>query len=101
MGHLCLSFTLPTQIYIKHFEEKYQEKWENAYLTVKNARASRALRWAMDPGFTHPPCYVAKIPEKFSGPPLHRILDPLLVGKKVDPLVRVFPLFHFKMGITI
>ena len=37
-------------MYIKNFEKKYQEKWENAYLRVKNARASRALRWALDPG---------------------------------------------------
>ena len=37
-------------MYIKNFEKKYQEKWENAYLTVKNARASRALRRALDPG---------------------------------------------------
>ena len=33
-------------MYIKNFEKKYQEKWENAYLRVENARASRALRWA-------------------------------------------------------
>ena len=36
-------------MYIKKFEKKYQEKWENAYLRVKNARASRALRLALDP----------------------------------------------------
>ena len=30
--------------------KKYQEKWENAYLRVKNARVSKALRWALDPG---------------------------------------------------
>ena len=41
---------VPTQMYIKNFEKKYQEKWENAYLRVKNARASRALRRALDPG---------------------------------------------------
>ena len=28
-------------MYIIKFEEKYEEKWENAYLTAKNARASR------------------------------------------------------------
>ena len=27
----------------------FQEKWENEYLRVKNARASRALRRALDP----------------------------------------------------
>ena len=37
-------------MYIKKLKKKYQEKWENACLTVKNARASRALRWALDPG---------------------------------------------------
>ena len=24
--------------------------WENAYLSIKNQKASRALRWALDPG---------------------------------------------------
>ena len=28
---------------VQIFEEKYQEKWENAYLTFKNATASGAL----------------------------------------------------------
>ena len=28
-------------MYTKKFKKKYQEKWENAYLIVKNARASR------------------------------------------------------------
>ena len=30
--------------------KRYQEKWENAYLTLKNARASRAHLGALDPG---------------------------------------------------
>ena len=34
-----------------HFlKKRCQEKWENAYLTLKNTRASRALRRALDPG---------------------------------------------------
>ena len=37
-------------MYIKILKKKYQEKWENAYLRVKNARAPRALRRALDPG---------------------------------------------------
>ena len=37
-------------MYIKNLKKKYQEKWENAYLIVKNAKASRALRQALDPG---------------------------------------------------
>ena len=36
-------------MYIKILKKKYQEKWENAYLRVKNARAPRALRRALDP----------------------------------------------------
>ena len=66
-------------------KKKYQEKWENAYLTAKNAKASRALRWALDPGqywldFARPTPlrYVGKISEKISGPPLDQILDPLV-----------------------
>ena len=31
-------------------EEKVLGKWENAYLTAKNARASRAPRWTLDQG---------------------------------------------------
>ena len=35
---------------MKNLKKRYQEKWENAHLTLKNARASRALRLALDPG---------------------------------------------------
>ena len=62
----------------------FQEKWENEYLRVKNARASRVLRWALDPGqywlaslaqlrFA----MLAKSRERFLAPP-DQILDPLL-----------------------
>ena len=37
-------------MYLKNLKKKYQEKWENAYLIVKNARTSRSLRRALDPG---------------------------------------------------
>ena len=74
-------------MYIKNLKKKYQEKWENPYLIVKNARASRALRRALDPPppilacFAHltPFRYVGKIWEKFLGPPLDQMLDPLVV----------------------
>ena len=67
-------------------KKRYQEKWENAYLTVKNARASRALRWALDPSqywlaslarlrFAT----LAKSRKTFLGPPLDQILDPLVL----------------------
>ena len=35
---------------LKILKKRCQEKWENAYLTLKNTRASRALRRALDPG---------------------------------------------------
>ena len=82
--HKCTSFNL---------KEKYQEKWENSYLRAKNARASRALRQALEPGqywvesliqvhFAHATllCYVSKISKKISGTPLDQILDPLTSG---------------------
>ena len=39
----------PHKCTLKILKKKYQEKWENAYLRVKNARASRALRQVLDP----------------------------------------------------
>ena len=43
MSYTCITYKL------KNFKKSYQEKWENAYLTLKNARASRALRQALVP----------------------------------------------------
>ena len=40
----CLNYKL------KILKKRCQEKWNNAYLTLKNTRASRALRRALDPG---------------------------------------------------
>ena len=75
----------PHKCTLNNLKKKYQEKWENAYLTVKNARASRALRWALDPcqywlaSLTRL-CFAmsAKSPKKFLGPQLDQILDPLV-----------------------
>ena len=54
-------------------KKKYQEKWENAYLTVKNARASRVLRQALDPSWYWlallAPLRFTSL-AKFLGPPL-------------------------------
>ena len=41
---------VPTWMQVNFLEEKYQEKWENAYLTVKNATASVALSGSQTPG---------------------------------------------------
>ena len=73
-------------MYIKNLKKKYQEKWENTYLIVKSARASRALKRGPGPQpvlahFTHPTllCYVGKISEENSGTPPDQILDPLVI----------------------
>ena len=71
-------FYVCTYINLHQFlKKKCQEKWENAYLRVKNARASRALRQALDPQpiLAHFACltllcYIGKISEKILGPPL-------------------------------
>ena len=67
----------PCKCTFKNMRKKHQEKWENAYLTVKHARTSRALRQALDLGqyllalfawlrFTTS----AKSQKQFLGPPL-------------------------------
>ena len=92
-------------MYIKKFEEKVPGKvGECIYLIVKNARASRALRWALDPSqyyiacFPHPTPlrYVGKISEQISGPPLDQILDPLVTAhvrsmREGNVLTRICP----------
>ena len=40
----------PHKCTLNNLRKKYQEQWENAYLRVKNARASRTLRWVLHPG---------------------------------------------------
>ena len=71
----------PHKMYIKKLKKKYQKKWENAYLIVKNARASRALSLrALDPGPLTQVRFAmsAKSRKNFRPPPLDQILDPLL-----------------------
>ena len=80
----------PHKCTLNNLKKKYQEKWENAYLRVKNARASRALRQALDPSqywFTSLAwlCLAtsAKSRKTFLGPPLDQILDPLMLPLEV------------------
>ena len=74
-------YLYPHKCTLKIFKKKYQEKWENAYLTVKNARASRAPRAPANIGWLRSPDYASlrrqKISGKIFGPP-DQILDPLL-----------------------
>ena len=68
----------PHKCTLKKFKKKYQEKWENGYLIVKNARASTALSRPWTPAniiqlASLAPLtllrYVGKISEKNSGAP--------------------------------
>ena len=78
----CLNYKL------KILKKRCQEKWENAYLTLKNTRASRALRRALDPGrymlasLALRRCALsANIGKIFAGPPPpDQILDPHLTS---------------------
>ena len=64
---------------LKILKKRCQEKWENAYLTLKNTRASRALR-PMYARFARSPALraVGKSRKKFAGAPPDQILDPHL-----------------------
>ena len=89
-------------MYIKNLKKKYQEKWENTYLIIKNARAFRALRRALDPGqywLASLACLhfatLAKSRKQFL-PPLDQMLDPLVCrpvkGFQKPPLSMPTPL---------
>ena len=54
----CLNYKL------KILKKRCQERWENAYLTLKNTRGSRALRRALDPGL----CMLASLALRHSAP---------------------------------
>ena len=67
---------------------------ENAYLSIKNPKPSRALKWAMDPGHR----MLASLAQlRFAtsatfglrswGPPLDQILDPHLGGSNFAVLL--------------
>ena len=34
---------------VKNWRKRVSRMWENAYLSIKNPKASRALKWALDP----------------------------------------------------
>ena len=40
---------VPTWLWVNSLEEKYQEKWENAYLTAESATTSGALSGSQTP----------------------------------------------------
>ena len=85
---------------LKILKKRYQEKWENAYLTLKNTRASRALRWPWTPANVcslHSLSGAARhrqLSEKIAGPP------PSNPGSAPDPLppgrvlCTIWSLFH-------
>ena len=51
---------------------------ENAYLSIKNPRASRALKWALDPGRRMLASLRRQLSASEAGAPLDQILDPHL-----------------------
>ena len=74
--HIEIFVIYPHKCTLNNLKKKYQEKWENAYLRVKNARASSALRWALDSSQYWLTLLVplhfatsAKSRKKFLGPP--------------------------------
>ena len=74
---------------------------ENAYLSIKNPKASRALKWALDPGHRMLALLAqlhfatsATFGLRSWGPPLDQILDPHLRRFKLFP---VFFIFHNKV----
>ena len=42
--------TFGVEIDVKNERKRVSRMWENAYLSIKNPKASRALKWALDPG---------------------------------------------------
>ena len=70
-------------MYIKILKKKYQKKWENAYLIVKNCKTFQGPKagpgsWPILACFAHPTplYYISKISEKFLAPPFDQMLDP-------------------------
>ena len=72
--------------------------WENAYLSIKNPKASRALKQALDPGHRLLASLVqlcfttsATFDLRSWGPPLDQILDPhLLLLNQGDLIYSIF-----------
>ena len=54
--------------------------WENAYLSIENQKASRALTWALDPGHILLASLRWQLSGSEAGPPLDQILDLHLVS---------------------
>ena len=52
--------------------------WENAYLSIKNPKASRALKWALDPSRKLLALLHRQLSASEPGAPLDQILDPHL-----------------------
>ena len=88
----------PQKCTLKNLKKKHQEKWENAYLRVKNARASRAcLKDTTDIGslcsLDSALLHQQNLRKNFWGPP-DQILDRLvqrLLGKTKTECILTLP----------
>ena len=77
--------TFGVKIDVKNKRKRVSSMCENAYLSIKNPKASRALKWALDPGHRML-ASLARLHFAMSatfglrswGPPLDQILDPHL-----------------------
>ena len=78
--------TFGFEIDVKNERKRVSRMWENAYLSIKNPKASRALKRALDPG-RKLLALLAQLRFATSatfglstwGPPLDQILDPHLI----------------------
>ena len=89
--------------------KRCQEKWEDVYLTVKNVRASKALKWTLDPGW-HVLTLLTLCNSALSAnswdkiswpPPVLPVLDLLLVSGLNDGLVRHIAIPHSPISSSL
>ena len=82
--------TFGVKIDVLNKRKRVSRMCENAYLSIKNRKASRALKRALDPrpqnarfARTTPLRYVGNFRPQKLGPPLDQILDPHLIASQL------------------
>ena len=75
--------------------------WENAYLSIKNPKASRALKWALDPSRKLLASLRRQLSASGPGPPLDQILGPHLTQFRYSPLLSAYGNDFFALGFAI
>ena len=73
--------TFGVKIDVKNERKRVSRMCENAYLSIKNPKASRALNRALDPGHRLLASLCQQLSASEAGPPpLDQILDPHLIS---------------------